>query len=575
MPVPDAFLRRGPWNFLLITVDTVRYDHTGFGGYQAKKGRDTTPELDMWVKRAVSFTFASAPSAGTMASIPAILTSKFFHDGISLDVKVKPGMPPRLKPENTTLPEVMKRGGYRTGAILSHEYFQDWGMNQGVDSFDNALGAKADPFRSSADQVTDKAQAWIARQGGQKWFLWCHYIDPHGRYVAHPGDRQFGASEEDLYDGELAFTDKHLGRLLDALERSPAGRRTVVVLTSDHGDGFGEHGHINHGMALYREMLHVPLIVYAPDLEARAVDGPVSPLDVLPTIADLAGIDVGDLALEGESLVPQLFYHRDARYRTVYSETNWPEPLRAAISDDYKLIVNLKTNVYQLYDLKADPWEKKNVYGRDAKGSAKMKERLDAWLDRVFYSRDAASQAQQNRAKFLLDRPPAPEHPVDAAWAGAIRLLGWDGGAAALKPGGDLAVTVYLRSEAATSAHYKLELQVVGAAGQVLRHEKAPGDGTFPTARWRPGDLVKDTLSVKVPPAWAGTAATVELRLALLDDKRQPAAVTGPDAAPAPAVAARLGTLPLAPAPGPALPPGLVPPALSPRAPALAPAPKP
>src|SRR5580704_11826286 len=251
--VPPDFKK--PWNFLFITVDTLRYDHTTFGGYaQAAKHRDTTPRLSELVKKSTSFTFCNAPSAGTMASIPSIITSKYFHDGIALDVTgVLPGMPPRLKPENVLLTEIMKRAGYYTGVIASHEYWNDWGMEQGVDDYDNSIGKIPDPFRVAADKSTDHALAWISRQQGKKWFLWVHYIDPHGRYVAHPDVVDYGSSEPDLYDAEIKWTDQQIGRLLDELQHMPSTPNTIIVLTSDHGDSMAEHNVPlgTHGTALY------------------------------------------------------------------------------------------------------------------------------------------------------------------------------------------------------------------------------------------------------------------------------------------------------------------------------------
>jgi arylsulfatase A-like enzyme len=126
--------------------------------------------------------------------------------------------------------------------------------------------------------------------------------------VAHPGERQFGNAKMDVYDGEIAYTDKHIGKLLDFLARSPAGQKTVIIVTSDHGDGFKEHGFENHGFALYRELVHVPLLFYVPENEGRVVPGPVSNIDIMPTLADLIGVDIGDPTVEGESLIPQIFY---------------------------------------------------------------------------------------------------------------------------------------------------------------------------------------------------------------------------------------------------------------------------
>jgi arylsulfatase A-like enzyme len=529
---------RRDWNFLFITIDTVRYDHTGFGGYKARRGRDTTPVLDALVKRAVNFDFANAPAAGTMASVPAILTSRFFHSGIALAEPKNPGDPPKLKPENTTLLEVMKRGGYTTGAILTHEYFNDWGMDQGADTYDNSLGKTPDPFRTSAAALTDKAEAWMAGREGH-FFLWLHYIDPHGRYVPHPGERSFGDDEEALYDGEIYFTDKQIGRLLEFLGHSELGAQTVIVITSDHGDGFNEHGFINHGMTLYFELLRVPLIVYVPDLEARRVAGPVSPLDILPTIADLASIDISDLSIEGQSLVPQLFYGRDSKDRVVFAETNWPVPLRAAVSNDYKLIFNLKANAYELYDLTHDPGEQNNVWDKDTAAGTRMKEVLDEWLDRVYFSRDEASQAQQQRSSVLLKEAPTPETTVDAIAGGAIEILGWDVDGAPHALDGEVGITVYFHSVAATDESWRIEVSFDGTASKEV---KLPADGTFPTDRWRVGEYERETFRLHVPPDIRGGQATVVVRV--LGDRDRVVPVKGSSATGGERVT--LGAIPLA-----------------------------
>ncbi len=519
MPVPDEYLR--DWNVLLLTIDTLRYDHTGFGGYREKSGRNTTPNLDKLVARSVSFTFAQAPSAGTMASVPAIQTSKFFHSGIALSGERRP-KPPKVLDENTLLAEVMKRGRYRTGAILSHEYFNDWGLEQGFDTYDNEVGAKRDPFKITSHVLTDKALEWISRHSRQKWFLWVHYIDPHGRYVAHPGETSFGTSEMDLYDGEIAYTDKHLGRLFEELSRIPGGDRTIIVITSDHGDGFNEHGYINHGFALNRELLHVPLIVYVPDIQPAAVDGAVSALDAFPTIADLAGIDIGDLSVEGESLVPQLFYGKDAHDRVVFAETNAPAPQRAAITSKFKLIYKLKNNLYELYDLTADPWEKKNVYSKNKTAAAEMKGYLDDWLERVFYTRDPkTNQAAQKRAWHLLSKEPTPKHKlaVPLAWdEGRIEVLGYEVNDETIEAGKKLAITIYMRVNDTPSADFKFQAEAwqsgdAAAARPQRGSAQLTAQGTFPSSRWRPGEFVRDKIKVRVPTNWRGESFHIGMRV--------------------------------------------------------------
>ncbi len=512
---------RRDWNVLLITIDALRFDHTGFGGYKKASGRDTTPRLDKLAARSTNFLFAHSSAPGTMAAVPAILAGKFFHSGIALGPERRP-MPPKVLPQNVMIAEVMKKAGYRTAAILTHEYFNDWGLEQGFDSYDNSLGAKPNTRGITSHDVTSKAVSWIAKQGTNKWFLWAHYLDPHGHYVAHPGEVQFGDEPVDLYDGEIAYTDKHVGTLLDFLQRSSLADNTIVIVTSDHGDGFMEHGFINHAIALYKELMHVPLLVYIPENDPAEVPGPVSNIDILPTLADLVGVDPGDPTIEGESLVPQLFYRRDARDRVIFTETNFPDPLRSAVTDRYKLVYHLKANVYELYDLHKDPWEKQNVWGRDKAGADLMKGILGEWLDRVYYARDPASQAQQVRqAAFLSRTPPQPAHPMTTE-AAELRLVGWDAGAGPFVAGKNVELNVWLTATKTPAAIYRVEAQLVapaaaqgGAPKIVARQTRTPaGDGTFPTTKWQPGEYIKESFRLKLP---ADAKGLLDLKVRVLD----------------------------------------------------------
>jgi choline-sulfatase len=528
--VPAPFDRRD-WNILLITVDTVRYDRTSFGGYKdGPKGRDTTPRLAELVQRATSFVFAQAPSAGTMASIPAMLTSKFFHSGIALDENLPPGNPPRIKPENTTLPELMKRAGYRTGVIASHYYWNDWGLDQGVDDYDNSLGKRSDPFAVLAHKVTDHALAWISRHQAQKWFLWAHYIDPHGRYVAHPDVVDYGSTESDLYDGELRWTDQQLGRLFDELVRLPSNERTIIIITSDHGDSMGEHNVPvgTHGTALYREMLHVPLIFYVPNNQPRQLGGAVTVLDILPTIADILDLDTGDLTFEGKSLVPQIFYGQEELDRIVFAETNAPSPQRAAISAAWKLIFYVHANLYELYDLRNDPWEKTNLAPKNPPQMALMKSALDGWLERVLYARDPTfNQASKSLAEIVLPGPPTPEVATTGQTLddGKLEILGISIGDQSPRPGpgSRVDIHVYFRVKQRTPIAYRFLLAAwpVTTPGwnptdvaptTMMRSVMRPtGDGFFPSDRWRAGEYIREKFTMTIPSDWLGNGLAVGL----------------------------------------------------------------
>jgi arylsulfatase A-like enzyme len=521
-PVPPQFKK--PWNILLITVDTLRYDSTTFGGYkEGPKHRDTTPRLAELVSRSTSFTFCNAPSAGTMASIPAIITSKFFHSGIALDEHVPPGAPPRLKPENTTLPEIMKRGGYYTGVIASHEYWNDWGMDQGVDDYDNSIGKTPDPYRVAADKVTDHALAWISRQQGTKWFLWAHYIDPHGRYVAHHDVVDWDGTEPDRYDAEVRWTDQEIGRLLDELVRLPSNENTIIIVTSDHGDSMGEHtvpvG--THGTALYRELQHVPLIYYVPDNKPHLIGGAVSNLDIVPTVAELAGIDVHDLSFEGQSDVPAIFYGNEDHDRIVFAETNAPTPQRAAISESWKLIYYLNSGLYELYNLKADPWEHDNVAPKHPPAFDTMRAALNGWLERVVFSRDPKFNQANNKIKdVLLAAPVAPAVAADQSLDhGKLGITGISLDGAAPK----VDVQVFFEVKERTQIAYKLQVAIwpVDLATwkatdpmptNVVRSGlRVTADGYFPSDRWHVGDHVRDRFPVTLPESWTQSGIAVAL----------------------------------------------------------------
>jgi arylsulfatase A-like enzyme len=563
--IPAPFKK--PWNILLITIDTVRYDRTTFGGYLASpKKRDTTPRLAELVKRSTSFTFANAPSAGTMASIPAILTSKFFHSGIAINDKVPPGTPPKILPENTLLPEIMKRAGYATGVIGSHEWWNDWGIDQGVDDYDNTIGKKPDAYRVAADKVTDHALAWISRQQSKKWFMWAHYIDPHGRYVAHPNVIDYGSSESDLYDAELRWTDQELGRLFDELKRLPSNENTIIIITSDHGDSMAEHGIPlgTHGTALFREMLHVPLIFYIPNNTPRILGGAVTPLDIVPTVAALCDIDVSDLTFEGRSLIPQLFAGREDKERIVFAETNAPNKQRAAISEAYKLIHRLASNVDELYDLKADPWEHTNLAPKNPPALATMKQALQHWLDRSFYVRDPLfNQAFRQMADVLSTDPPAVVTEATTIANGDLEIRGIGTPPnGRYKPGDKMVVNVYFKAIRPVADIYRF--QVVGypatgdpterIPGSALRSQlRATADGAYSTNRWKAGELIRDKFELTIPVDWK--ADQMRIGLVAVTRGTEKARPTGVTPAGDPTVAV-LGVLPVVvPPPAPVPPP--------------------
>ena len=526
VPVPPAFQR--DWNILLITIDALRYDRTSFGGYKdGPKKRDTTPRLAELVRESTSFSWAMAPAAGTMASIPAILTSKFFHSGIAIDEKRPPGTPPGIMPENTLLPEILKRVGYRTAVIGSHVWWNGWGLEQGVDDYDNSLAKTDDPKRVIADKITDHALAWIARHQGKKWFLWAHYIDPHGHYIAHPQIADWGSSDPDKYDAEIKWTDREVGRLLDELRRLPSHGNTIVIITSDHGESMGEHGQPlgTHGSALYTEQIHVPLIFYIPNNKPRVVGGAVSNLDIVPTVAELVRANVDDLSFEGRSLVPQLFYGREDRERYVFAETNAGGKQRAAIGSRYKLIYYIANNLYELFDIQSDPKETRNLAPQNPPALATVKRVLEQWMDRVLYARDPLFNQAFRQIADVIVQPGAPAAPAVTTPGhsfATIDILGIGPAAGKpLRPGAKTDVHVYFRVRA-PAANHRFQLVVwpselgaplaspvpANAARSTLR---ATADGAYPTERWKAGDTIRERFTITLPADWTAPGLGVGL----------------------------------------------------------------
>jgi hypothetical protein len=370
--------------------------------------------------------------------------------------------------------------------------------------------------------------------------LWAHYIDPHGHYIAHPEVANWGTSDPDLYDAELKWTDQQVGRLLDELRRLPSYDNTIVIITSDHGESMGEHNVPlgTHGSALYNELIHVPLLFYIPNNKPRQIRGAVSILDIVPTVAELARIDVADLSFEGRSLLPQLFYGREDRARIVFAETNAGGKQRAAISERWKLVYYIANNIYELFDLTADPGELSNLAPRNPPALAEMKRTLGAWMDRVLYARDPLfNQAFRQMADVIVQGTPTPEAPTAGQSFTGVTVLGL--GRADGKPlaaGVKTDIHVYFRVDEPVKTSHKFQLVIWPTDPAATPTSPIPGtvrsamrmtaDGAYPSERWRKGEHIRERFTLTIPPDWK--APTVTVGLSVVDAAGVPAVPTGP-----------------------------------------------
>jgi arylsulfatase A-like enzyme len=351
-------------SFLLLTVDALRPD-LGYAGYR----RPVSANIDALAQRSVIYEKAYSISTYTGFSLPPLMASRYPSEMPRSDKhEVQYG------PDNVLLAERLKAAGYHTGGAASHFLFNPelgW-----IDGFEKFLkgelegsaphGSHVDLYHSSRSlaDATIKLLADPAITSGP-FFIWTHFLDPHKQYLEHQGF-SFGRGARDLYDGEVAFTDYHIGRVLKALAASPLAERTVVIVTGDHGEAFGEHGAFFHGREVWDEIVRVPLVVYVPGARPRKVARPVSGVDLAPTILDLAGAPE-DPDARGRSLVPEIFGGQLPERPILIDQPKNPyyPPKRAFIEGSYKLHHAIDSNAYRLFDLARDPGETEDLAGSD------------------------------------------------------------------------------------------------------------------------------------------------------------------------------------------------------------------
>lgn len=365
-------------DFILITIDTLRADHLGCYGYKG----GTSPNLDRFAAGAIRFQNAFSAVPLTLPSHATILTGLYPNKHSIRDNGVFP-------PPPATLAQRLQQAGYHTAAFVSGSpLLSSFSLGAGFDVYDDDFSGT----ERKADRTTDRALQWL-QQAPHPRFLWIHYYDPHAGYnPPSPFKERFASNP---YDGEIAFVDQQIGRLLER-----TGDATVII-TADHGEGLGEHGELSHGVFLYNSTLLVPLLLKAPGIQARVQPDSVSLVDIAPTILQLAGSDAA--GLDGVSLLAT------QKERILYSESLCAQrnfgfaPLFAEIDHGSKFILAPKP---ELYNLQKDPRESANVY--KAGGSGEGKKLLQKYI--------------QTGSKQT------PEIPVDEENAEKLRSLGYIGG---------------------------------------------------------------------------------------------------------------------------------------------------
>jgi arylsulfatase A-like enzyme len=376
---------------VLITVDALRADHLGAYGY----ARPTSPQIDALAARSVLFERAYTPSPHTSFSIASLLTGR--HAFSLARLGRLEGLP--------TVADAFRAAGYRTIGIfppavfyVERERFR-WheARRYGFESL------HYDYIEEGKDAVvrTDLAIRLLQQAKGRPVFLWVHYFGPHEPYVHHPelGEAPFGRREIDRYDEEILRVDGEIGRLLAYLAGTRP--RTIVAITADHGEEFGEHGGAYHGTTLFDEQARVPLVLHVPGRNGVRIPHPVSTVDVLPTLLGLVGLgwsvptDGTDLGpwLEGEAV--------EAAPPPAFAEV---DNQKMIVKGGLKLICDSVRDFCRLYDLVADPQERIDLAPKRAQEVAALREELQIWVRRPAGNTPAAPDSPDTEHASLITR---------------------------------------------------------------------------------------------------------------------------------------------------------------------------
>ena len=288
-------------HILVLSVDTLRADRMGSYGY----ARKTSPHLDDLLAKGARFADARTIEPLTAPALASMLTSLPPHEHGS----TRNGL--RVRPELPSLPKILRRHGYKTGAIVGSWTLRAklWAMEGHFDHFEEVL-TKARWLgmvkrEATAEDLNEAALDWFGEQieseASRPVFLWVHYVEPHAPYLLQRDFmNQIGSSpdgnnysESNKYDSEIAYVDFQISQLLDDVEDLVAADNTMVLFVSDHGESLGEHGYWGHGRHLYEPSLHIPMgITWPGRVEPTVVEAPALILDLAPTVVGLLGIDV-------------------------------------------------------------------------------------------------------------------------------------------------------------------------------------------------------------------------------------------------------------------------------------------
>ncbi len=395
---PAAATQRLP-NILLVSVDTLRADRMSAYGYE----RPTSPFLDSLMADGVRFADARTIEPLTAPALTSMLTGldPHEHGATRNGVGMRSSLP--------SLPKLLKRRGYVTTAVVANWTLRNKlsGLGEHFDNYIEVLEEKRWLFwaaESSADDVNDRAGDWLsgyAKDQLRPFFLWVHYVEPHGPYEYWPQfARRLGTGESrsrsDRYDMEVAYVDDRIGRMVKDLRARDLDRETMIIFVADHGESLGEHGYWGHGRHVYDATLKIPMAITWPGrIEPRAVQQPALITDLPATVLGLLTIDsrglingwdwsgvlTGGPEAASSDRVTWFQSHRGAVKNDENREKVRQNGLLevARIANGKKEMVRVTSNVRRVFDLAADPEEETSLVLPESA----ISDELRRWLEEV------------------------------------------------------------------------------------------------------------------------------------------------------------------------------------------------
>jgi arylsulfatase A-like enzyme len=397
-------------DIVLITIDALRPDRLGAYGSH----KNLSPNLDALAKKSVVFNRAYSPSPTSSYSLASLFCSRYAL-----------GQMPDKPASWPTLAQHLADNGYTTSATY----------NQGIFFTDRerftAFAESGFGFQQKHVEYLDsyelsRRSLAFLREAQIPAFVWLHLAEPHEPYQVRPGfDR--GPTPEDRYDAEVWYADKHLGQLLTPLQAwsQERGRNVIVIVASDHGEAFGEHGVYYHTSDVYAEQTHIPFFIYYPGITPRTIDAPQSLVDLAPTLLDLLGLPPLSGA-QGRSLAP-LLVGQTPDNAPIFSE--WRQR-RAITRGTDRLLCDTSTNACELFDIAADVAELRDLSGQKPALVAELAGQLNAFLARQDKHKDAVAwptTLEQLARHDLTQVTPALDYVFDPnpkIRTRAVQLLG-------------------------------------------------------------------------------------------------------------------------------------------------------